>query len=349
MKKSTFFFLFPIFLFVFVFKTYSQENTGKEYVKKSKGTAILITGAAARIPQEAALLENLYYKGMLNDVVFISGASSGALNTVMLNGILGKKITWKEYKKILFSITNDSIFKMNGKKLPVDTSPLKNFLTNVLHNKLGYYKIGDLPIPSSISISDIDLLKFVRRNYRLSNLKINPESDPSLDLVEVLMASTAFPIAFPKAKINNATTLPEHDFVDGGLVDDHIPFKGLLDFIDYRKQSVEKVIVISRKADSPELSEELLAVGINDKGLMDKLGISLDEYLMAAFIRGLKSMKKEAPELAEKTKVYVPDFEQKFLLLDFNNLKQQFDLTSKWAENNLPISLNLFLESEKKH
>jgi hypothetical protein len=57
MKKSTFIFLFPIFLFVFIFKTYSQENAGKEYVKKPKGTAILITGAAARIPQEAACLK----------------------------------------------------------------------------------------------------------------------------------------------------------------------------------------------------------------------------------------------------------------------------------------------------
>jgi len=218
--------LFVIFLFAGVKKSDSQKIQNTKYLREPEGTAILITGAAARIPQEAALLESLYNKGMLNDVVFIAGASSGALNTVMLNAVIDKKITWNSYKNILFSITNDSVFKMKDKKLPVDTSPLKNFLTRILHNRLGYYKVGDLPYTSAISITDIDLLKFTRKNYRLSNLKINPESDPSLDLVEVLMASTAFPVAFPKVRISHTTTLPDHDFIDGGLVDDHIrPFE----------------------------------------------------------------------------------------------------------------------------
>jgi predicted acylesterase/phospholipase RssA len=51
------------------------------------GVAVLLTGAAARIPQEAALLEELDKRGLLEDLVFISGVSSGALNSVMLNGI----------------------------------------------------------------------------------------------------------------------------------------------------------------------------------------------------------------------------------------------------------------------
>jgi hypothetical protein len=61
-----------------------------------------MTGAAARIPQEAALLEELYNRGLLKNVVFISGVSSGALNAVMLNGILSREMTWKEYKNDYF-------------------------------------------------------------------------------------------------------------------------------------------------------------------------------------------------------------------------------------------------------
>ncbi|MBN2773919.1 MAG: patatin-like phospholipase family protein [Prolixibacteraceae bacterium] len=348
MKSFLFKFLLLILMFAASYKIYSQDFSTEQFKKPPQGTAIIITGAAARIPQEAALLEELYKKGQLNDVVFIAGASSGALNTVMLNGILDKKITWEEYKNLLFSITNDSIFIRKGKKLPLDISPLKHYLTNVVNNKLGYYKIGDLPVASAISISDINLLKLVRRNYRLSNIRMNEESDPSLDLVQILMASTAFPIAFPKAKITGATTLPDDEFIDGGLVDDHVPFAGLLEFIDYRKQDVEKVFIVSRKSDRPELSEELLSVGINDKGLFDKLGISLDDFLKSAFLKGLKKFKENAPELAEKTYVYVPEFERSFLLLNFDNLKDQYDFTGKWAKNNEPVPLSVYLENNKE-
>jgi len=90
-----------------------------------KGTAIIITGAAAKIAQEAALLQSLYERGELNDVVFISGASSGALNAVMLNAILDNKLTWKEYREIFADIKNDNVFRIDKKGLPVDTEPLR--------------------------------------------------------------------------------------------------------------------------------------------------------------------------------------------------------------------------------
>lgn len=68
--------------------------------QKRSGIAIVMTGAAARIPQEAALLEELFNRGLMKNVVFISGVSSGALNSVALNGILTGKMTWAEYKEV---------------------------------------------------------------------------------------------------------------------------------------------------------------------------------------------------------------------------------------------------------
>jgi predicted acylesterase/phospholipase RssA len=313
---------------------------------KPEGTAIIITGAAARIPQEAALLENLYNKDWLGDVQFIAGASSGALNTVMLNSILTKKITWERYLNLLFNLKNEDIYLRNGKKLPVDTKPLRNFLQQVVNNTIGYHKIGDLPIPSAISIANVELITLIKKSFRMSNIKINPESDPNLDLVEILMASTSFPIAFPPARINNAFTLPDRPFIDGGVGEDHVPFKGMLEYIRSRGKSFEKVIIVSRKADKqPELSEELRNLGINDKGLLDKLGISLDEILFRGFIKGLERLQKEDPDLAERTFIYVPDFQEDFLLFDFNNLRDQYDVTRKWASNHLPVPMKQYLQS----
>ncbi len=110
------------------------------------GTANQITGAAARIPQEAALLEELYNRGLLKDVVFISGASSGALNSVMLNGILCGKMTWAEYRNILFSINDSNIFIQGRQEAAVNTEPLRRFVTGVVEERLDYHTIGDCPM-----------------------------------------------------------------------------------------------------------------------------------------------------------------------------------------------------------
>jgi predicted acylesterase/phospholipase RssA len=313
-----------------------------------EGTAIIITGAAARIPQEAALLEQLYKTGQLNNVVFIGGASSGALNTVMLNAILSKKITWKQYIGWLSEIRTKDIYISDGEKLPVDIEPLRHFLTRIVNDSLGYYQMKDLPITSAISITDINMLGMHKKNYRLSNKKINTESDPNLNVVDVLMASTAFPIVFPEERIPNVTTLPDHTFADGGIGDDHIPYTGLLDFIQYREQSVKKVIIVSRKSDlEPDVSEELKTLGITDKGFFDKLGISLDEILYKGFLKAMKALQKEAPGLAERTKVYIPDFPNNFLLLNFNDLEEQYKVTKAWALKHNPVPMEVYLSENE--
>lgn len=346
---------FLIFIILMIWPLDKNETHDLSICQSAKpeGTAIIITGAAARIPQEAALLENLYNKGWLRDVQFIAGASSGALNTVMLNAILTKRITWEKYLNLLYNLKNEDIYIRIGKRLPVDTEPLRNFLKHVVNNTLGYHKISDLPFPGAISIADVELIKLTKKNYRMSNVRINQESDPNLDLVEILMASTSFPLAFPPARISNAITLPNHPFIDGGFGEDHVPFKGMLEYIRYRGKSFEKVIIVSRKADKqPDLSEELRNLGINDKGLLDKLGVSLDEILFKGFIKGLERLQKEDPDLAGRTFIYVPDFQKDFLLFNFNNLKEQYDVTRIWASDHMPVPLKQYLmdvrETEQK-
>jgi hypothetical protein len=320
-----------------------QTDTAQPY-KTRNGTAILITGAAARIPQEAALLEELYNRGLLKDVVFISGVSSGALNSVVLNGILNERMTWDTYKEILFKLNNSDVFVRTEKKLPLDTEPLRQLLTEIVEKKLGFQQIGSLPYTTELSVTDVKALDLEKKVYRLCSRKINEESDTTLNLVDILMASTAFPIAFPPCYIKNVKTIPNVEYSDGGVGEDHVPFEGLLEFEKFRGAGVEKVYIISRKSDSiPEISEELKGIGINDNGMFDRLGISMDNILSRGLLKRLEAFSKAAPELVDRSYVFVPDYPADFLMFNFENLQQQYVLTSEWAKTHNPEPLANYL------
>ncbi len=313
-------------------------------VMPRSGTAIIMTGAAARIPQEAALLEELYNRGLMKDVVFISGVSSGALNSVALNGILSGKMTWKEYKEILFRLTNKDIFIQEDKRLPVNTEPAREFIKSVVEQKLGYHKIGDLPYATGISFTHLKTLDLKKDVYRMCSRKINEESDTTLNLTDILMASTSFPIAFPPVRIRNAKTIPDVPYVDGGVGDDHIPYHALLEFEKYRGIGVDSVYIISRKSDSiPEVSEELRVLGINDRGIFDRLGISIDNILKKGIYKRLEAFAEESPEHIPISYIWIPDFQADFLMFNFGKLKEQYEMTTKWAKTHQPVPLAEYL------
>jgi predicted acylesterase/phospholipase RssA len=312
--------------------------------KPRSGTAVIITGAAARIPQEAALLEELYNRGLLKDLVFISGVSSGALNAVMLNGILSGKYTWKRYYQLLDSLTNNNIFMQEEKRIPVNTSPARELYTKVFEDELGYHSIGDLPYTTSISFTHLEALSLKKTVYRICSRKINEETDTTLSLVDVTMASSAFPVAFPPVRIRNVRTIPDVEYVDGGVGEDHVPYKALFEFEKNRGNGVEKVYIISRKSDNePNISEELKGLGINDKGLFDKLGISFDNMLTKDIMKRIEDYATESPELIPLTYVWIPDFETDFLFFNFDQLGEQYTLTSQWAKTHDPVRLGDFL------
>jgi predicted acylesterase/phospholipase RssA len=331
-------------LSIFIFKgERSPGETHPDFAKR-EGTAIIMTGAAARIPQEAALLEELQRRGQLKDVVFISGVSSGSLNAVMLNAILTGKMSWYEYKGILYNIKNENIYIQNGKRLPLNTQPFRNLLEQVVEKRLGYYTIGDLPITTEISFVRLKPTEFKRTVYRMYSRKINAETDTTLNLVDIMMASSAFPIVFPPVHISNPVTIPDAEFIDGGVGDDHVPYKALLDFEKFRGKGVRKVYIISRQNDSiPRFSEELKNLGINDRGLFDKQGMNIDNILKKGIVNRLKSYAKEAPDLVPLTYVWLPDYNRNFLFFNFDSLKVQYEVTSKWARTHSPVPLSEYL------
>jgi predicted acylesterase/phospholipase RssA len=336
-----------IFL-IFLTASCQNQNVRDPNFPQRQGTAIVITGAAAKIPQEAALLEELYRTKKLNNVVFISGASSGSINAVVLNAILTNQFTWEEYKSTLFGVTNNSIYTQSGeKKLPVNTDPLKQFLTTIISDKIGYRQMGDLPFPTAISIADIHILEFKDRSYRLCNKKINQESDSTLNIIDVVMASCSYPLAFPATHIRNVSTIPDVSYIDGGIAADHIPYQAVIEFEKYRGMDVDTLIIVSRKSDSSDkVDDELKHFGIDKLDLASKLGISLEDISQEGFIKRLKALQKEAHSLAERTYVYIPEFPQAFYMFDFSTLKEQYMLTSQWAKNNKPIPLEEYLKGK---
>ncbi len=312
--------------------------------KERIGTAVVITGAAARIVQESALLENLHKNGWFSNVCFISGTSSGALNTVLLNAILENKISWERYNSILFNLNNDSIFIRKGRSLPVNNMPFQILLAHVVNDSLGYINVGDLPYNSSISISTVDLLPPFSTTYRLSNIKINNESNPGFNLVETLLASTAIPILFPAARFSESFGLPNSSYVDGGVAEDHIPYEAVLQFEKYRGFGVDTLIIVSRKSDSKGgISNEIKDFGNNDSRAFDKLSSWIDNLAMNGFIKSMKELQQKYPELASHTYVFIPGFQENFALLDFTNMQKQYDVTAAWAKLHKPVPLNQFL------
>lgn len=343
-------FIFSIILFVLIYiglviqNIVAQPDIETISFEKREGTAVVITGAAARIVQEAALLENLQNTGWLSNICFISGTSSGALNTVMLNAILENEFSWERYHSILFNINNDDIFIRKGRELPVNNIPFRKLLTSVINDSLGYKSIGDLPYNSSISISDVDIVPPFSKTYRLSNLSINTESNPGFNLVEALLASTAIPILFPSARFQEPYSLPNSSFVDGGFADDHIPYQAVLQYEKYRGYGVDTLIIVSRKSDSGRgINNEVRNFGNIDSRVFYKLGFWVDNLARNGFLKSMRELQQYNPELAAHTYVYIPDFEEDFALLDFTELKKQYTVTVDWAKTNMPIPLNQYL------
>ena len=170
--------------------------------------------------------------------------------------------------------------------------------------------------------------------------KINAESDTTLNLVDIMMASSAFPLVFPPVHIRNVKTIPDDDYIDGGIGEDHVPYKALLDFEKQRERGVKQVYIISRKSDSiPRISQELKNLGLNDKGLFDKEGINLDNIMKKGIIKRLEDYASDAPDLVPLTYVWIPDFQEDFLFFNFDSLKTQYDVSSKWARTHNPVPI----------
>jgi predicted acylesterase/phospholipase RssA len=184
----------------------------------------------------------------------------------------------------------------------------------------------------------------------LYSRKINQLTDTTLSIVDITMASSAVPLVFPSVRIRNVKTIPDVKYIDGSVGDDHVPYKALLEFQKYRNRNVEKVFIISRKSDSiPNLGDELRNLGFDNIKTPDRFGLTVENILKRDIIRKLMDFEQEAPELRGRIYVWIPDFEKDFLLFNFDNLKEQYDLTLHWSKTHNPVALEEFLNPYRKN
>lgn len=321
-------------------------------------TAVLLTGAAARISQEVAMFDQLRaQKGLTvsQDDTLLAGFSSGSLNLAAINACFsnGSKLDWDTYYKqqVLFPLRNSDVYRI--KMLPFDTTPLRNTVQKFV-DTMKCQCVGDLPFLSYI-------LTFSLKQFKtLWACSQNPGQE-YIDITDMFMASTAIPILFPAQHIRcesgHQMDFPDGYFADGGTGGTFKQFENNLG--DYVKQNgqFDTIYIISPMREKAECEhEEIMGIvgnnspeGEDISGFIDQLkDISMRTFLK--FLQRLNDWKFNGLAMAKNIYVSIPEMEKNFGIINFDLEKEQYDAVTAWVNNNpnkLAIPLDQFLKEHQ--
>ncbi|TKJ44408.1 hypothetical protein CEE36_01310 [candidate division TA06 bacterium B3_TA06] len=305
----------------------------------------VFSGGAARIAQECALtkalMEGLTPSGRKIRPDVVAGTSSGALNAVAVNAILktkdgkaGKGMSWEDYKKILFDLDDGKIFDITPRGLArivprnipegfiLDTAPLRRLLEEVLQEKMGFRSLGDLYLPTYISVVGRDTGKTLRLYSRDPDPRIR-----KLPLLDVLMASTAIPVAFKPREIKGL----KGSFFDGGVGRDGIPVEAMA------AEHCRELYIISRMRGDETMTGVTVFKKRRPRVPKILLNVLLAmEYLIDALF---ESELDRAPQIARRAFLYLPKLFKQYPLLDFSTQREQYEETLEWAKKHDPVEI----------
>jgi len=331
-----------------------EERENMLFFKRNKmKTAILLTGAAARISQETALLDGLMMQKKIKlqqNRVFLAGFSSGSLNILAINACFrkGRHLSWnKDFKeKVLFPTTTESIY-INKTTLPYDTEPLKKKLKAFLKTA-DLKKLGDYSFPSRILVFSDRKLKTI---WPYSQ---DPEA-MDIPLLNLHMASTAIPVVFPWQKIEGSRShinLPEGHFQDGGAKGIFNRFEEVLWDQVQQTGHFKDLYIISPMRIDDRADHEILIKDIRKelgeeamKAFLGFLG-DISQKMFLTFLQRLSSFNKEH-KLAENIYVSIPRLKKNFPFIEFNFQREQHQATLQWIRQN-PEDLAIEVESYLK-
>jgi hypothetical protein len=340
-------------------------------------TAILLTGAAARISQEVALFDQLQASEEIKltvsqDDTLLAGFSSGSLNLAAINACFstGSTLDWETYYKqtVLFPLRNKNVFKIDFsicekiinwfksgfkiKLLPLDTSPLRETITEFVNN-MHCEKVGDLPFYSFIPTFSL--------TSPVNTLWASNQSDEQfyLNLTDMFMASTAIPVLFPSQEINcedgQPRNFPDGMFADGGTGGTFANFDTYIGNYVRENGQLDTLYVISpmREKAVKEI-EAVMSVLINKNMLntdLDRLEAHLENFSMNAFLKFLNKLndwRNNDLPIAKAIFVCIPEMAKNFFILNFNDQKRQYNAVKQWVNDNpakLAIPLQHFLDT----
>jgi len=322
---------------------------------------VLLTGAAARISQEVAVLDQLILKKGLTlspDETCLAGFSSGALNIAAINACFRKEnpLSWDSYYKdeILFNLNTEQIFHRK-KPLPFSTEPLREKIEEFM-GKAGFRNFHDLPFHSYI-------LVFSLRRLSVRWASNQKHKNGAANLIDLLMATSAIPIIFPDQPVLSSEgmncNLPPGHFLDGGSIGTFVGFKAHLQKMARKRGPFERLFIISpmREVTSEDFDEfnsllpsnDLLKLNIKDFGIIKNF---LSMISMNGFDTFIKQFYKwnhnRRHSIAREIYVCVPQLPGNFPILNFNKQKIQYESVVQWASEN-PGSLAIPLDRYMVH
>jgi predicted acylesterase/phospholipase RssA len=314
-------------------------------------TALILTGSHAFISQEVAIIDNLISKRNLQldpQKTWLTGYSGGAFTLAAINACFREKqpLDWdKDFKEsVLFNLTNEKVFIKTHPSY-WESIPLRKTVKEFL-NKANLTQFSDFSFDTNILVYSTNKKKTIWAGNRTGK-------NHHVLLPDLLMATMAMPVIFPKYYINGdddmPTGLPEGKFMDGS-------FDGVMKKFrkNVKKQiafndTFENMYIVSpeRNATPPHISKELY------KSLMPEERAIVDDFLenlsIEAFLKFLTKIKNanKGEKIAKKIYVSMPHINKETNLLDFNLQAEKYDQISNWAEKNprdLAIELDGFLK-----
>lgn len=318
-------------------------------------TAVLLTGAAARISQEVAMFDQLCkQKGLTvsQDDTFLAGFSSGSLNLAAINACFskGSTLNWDTYYKqqILFKLRNSDVYIING--IPFDTKPLRGTIQKFVDN-MNCKLVGDLPFNSNI-------LTFSYRELKTLWACSQNAGQKYINITDMFMSSTAIPVVFPWQQIHceqgHQMDFPDGHFADGGTGGTFKQFDGSIGEYVRQNGQFDNMYIISpmREKSETEHKEVMEIVKTNSQNGTDiseftnhLKSISMNTFLK--FLNELYNWKFNGLAIAKNIFISIPEMEKNFPIIDFNVEEEQYNAVTSWVASNpnkLAIPIDQFLK-----
>jgi len=280
-----------------------------------------------------ALVKGLSPSGEKIVPSYLSGASSGFISAVALNAILEQEngFTWDDYKEMLFNITSSDVFDNSWEGIAkiltyniyegyfLDNSRLAAYLAPYLQ-KMNYEKFGDLYLPTAVTLvnqSSGDSIRFWSNDPRYADL----------NLIELLLATAALPIAFPTRTV---TGLGSTIWIDGGTGIDTLPV-----YAPLHNPNVTQLFILCYGSAFTSGGSELPDY-LNDIAILANTMAAINDMRVDLFNGGI--------DIVQRANIsaygYIPQLNQTFSALDFDHEKYEYEVTSAWTRLNNPMALN---------
>ncbi|MCP4698126.1 MAG: patatin-like phospholipase family protein [Gammaproteobacteria bacterium] len=320
----------------------------------------LFSGGGALIAQELALakalIEGLYPQGRKVSPAIhaeearagtIAGASTGAISSVFINAIIEKRLTWRTLEEeILFPLKNKDIYEVSvflddiadafERGFILNTRPLKKTLKKFIQRieYLNYHRLGELPLPTYISAVN-------RKTGQTRRFYSESVQDANLDLVQILLASSATPIIFPERKVDGAGT-----FVDGGTGPDNVPVKA---FVKSKDRFDELYVITYKHTTKVKSHSSLISPTVSKLPVVSRLPIvsnivfTSDVVMQSRFRFQLANVLRLVKKPC-KAFLYMPEFDREYDVMEYGKMKSQYEKVSQWAQHNNPQYIYNYLK-----